>query len=431
MSLVQIQPVPPWHQSTEFLTSCPKLYVTSVIEGHPQPGGLDSARGRQVHQVGAAYISYCALERVSCDLKKFDELAAGAGPLAARILSGMRDSFEVDHAHVLATEMTLSLDGNFMPTDIAEEVAGTCAETGRDAMVVGTLDALYSFPEKSAMRIDDLKTHPHPFDPADKLQSKTYALLVFAHWLWVETITFRLIFVRYRNVVREVEFTRAQIPDLIAAVSAGRARQVKIHADYAAGKEIEALAGTHCWYCPLLTNAACPIAAYNANMQLTMQQRLNFNLWYSQFSRANNAAMKAFVQEKGRSIILKDYNGKSYVFGPVEKEAEIYPVFKFIDGRMTLRDGANPDLPIIDLLVMYAEDPENAGDLLWMRNLVLSSTTLKKYLKTNKRAFLDQAVEDAATKITKTPLRVSKPLDAVPEEEDYDDDDEGWDDDDL
>jgi hypothetical protein len=135
-------PIPPWHQSTEFLTSCPTLYVESVIKGHPQPGGLDSARGRQVHTVGAKYVSYCALQRVSFDLKKFDELAAGVGPLAARILGGMRETYEVDFEHVLATELTLSLDAYFLPTDVPDAIAGTCPDTGAEAVVVGTVEAL-------------------------------------------------------------------------------------------------------------------------------------------------------------------------------------------------------------------------------------------------------------------------------------------------
>jgi hypothetical protein len=416
--LVQIGQVPAWHQSTEFLTSCPTLYVESVIKGNAQPGGMDSARGRQVHEVGSKYVNHCALQRVSSDLAAFDRFASGVGPLAARILGGMRDSYEVDFAHVLGTELTLSLDGKFLPTKVVPAIAGTCVDTGEEAEVVGTLDALYAFPDERAMRIDDLKTHPHPFDPAEKLQGKTYALLVFLHWQWVQTITFRLIFVRYRKVTREVTFTRDQIPELIAAITAARDRPKKIHADYEAGNEIEALAGNHCHYCPLLTNAACPIAKYNPAMQLTMQQRLNFNLWYSAFSRANNAAMKAYEQETGKPIVLRDYNGKAYVYGPVEKETEVYPMFRFIDGKMQVRivEGVRmPVLPIVDLLFDYFDG--NPDDSQWMKNVVISSTSLKRYLKTNKRAFLDQAIEDTAEKVTKTPLRVSKPLDAVPEAE--------------
>jgi hypothetical protein len=385
---------------------------------------MDSARGRQVHEAGSKYVNHCALHRVSSDLAAFDSFAAGAGPLAARILSGMRDSYEVDYAHVLASELTLSLDKSFAPTDVVPAIAGTCVDTGEKPHVVGTLDALYAFPDERAARIDDLKTHPHPFDPADKLQAKTYALLVFLHWAWVQTITFRLIFVRYRKVTREVTFTRDQMPELVAAVTAARERQKKIHLDHEEGKEIEALAGNHCFYCPLLSNATCPIAKYNPNMQLTMQQRLSYNLWYGQFSRANNAVMRAHTQETGRNIVLRDYNGKAYVYGPVEKEVEVYPVFKFTTDDMERIEAIDqPVLPIIDLLYHYAAD--NPDDSSWMRNVVISSTSLKRYLKTNKRAFLDQAIEDTVEKVTKTPLRVSKPLDAIPEEEEFDEED--WD----
>ena len=422
--LVQIKPVPPWHQSTEFLTSCPTLYVESAIKGNAQPGGMESARGLQVHRTGASYISHCALKEVSADLKAFDEFAAGAGPLAARILSGMRDSFEVDYKHLLATELTMSLDEKFQPTHVAEEIAWPFEDSEREPMIVGTLDALYSFDPEPTMRIDDLKTHPRPFDPIEKLQSKTYALLVFQHFPEVEKVIFRLIFVRYRNVVREVEFTRDMIPELVAAVTAARERQKKIHADYEAGKNIEALAGNHCLYCPLLSNAKCPIAQYNPHEQLTPQERLNFNLWYGQFSRVNNATMRAYVNETGKPVVLKDYNGKSYVFGPEEKESEIYPVFDYRDGRLQHRVVSGvpmPILPIIDLLDNYADG--NPGDSEWMKNLVISSTSLKRYLKTNKRSFLDQAIEDVCDRVTKVTLRVSKPLDSVPEEEDFDEDD--------
>jgi hypothetical protein len=209
---------------------------------------------------------------------------------------------------------------------------------------------------------------------------------------------------------------------LQAAVLAARNRQVMIHANYEAGKEIEAIAGAHCTYCPLLSNAKCPIAQFNPNMQLSMPQRLNYNLWYSAFNRANNKVLRDYVQETGKPVVLKDYNGRAYVFGPTSKESEQYPVFKFSTLGMEVIEGHRPVLPIIDLLYDYAHD--NPEDSQWMSKLTLSGSGLKKYLKTNKRAFLDQAVEDTADKVTKVSLRVSKPLDSPPEEEDWDEEDE-------
>ena len=68
--LVQIQksPIPPLHQSTETLLSCKKNYVSQAIQGKKKPGGLESARGLQVHRTGAAYCSSCARKGVEMDL---------------------------------------------------------------------------------------------------------------------------------------------------------------------------------------------------------------------------------------------------------------------------------------------------------------------------------------------------------------------------
>jgi len=44
-----------------------------------------------------------------------------------------------------------------------------------------------------------------------------------------------------QELVREAVFTREEVPVLIEAVKAARARQVMIHADYDASKEIEAI----------------------------------------------------------------------------------------------------------------------------------------------------------------------------------------------
>ena len=38
-------------KSTEQITACTLLYIESVIKGRKKPGGLESARGNQVHKV--------------------------------------------------------------------------------------------------------------------------------------------------------------------------------------------------------------------------------------------------------------------------------------------------------------------------------------------------------------------------------------------
>lgn len=353
------------------------------------------------------------MNQIPMDLTAFDNLAKGAGPVAAHILSGMRESLRIDWEHLIATELPLSLDENFRPTEVVEALSGICSDSGLPAHYSGTLDNLYGFREDSFAEITDYKSHPRPFDPSDTLQAKTYTVFVFAHFPWVEKVTFRLIFVRYANLSREVSYLRKDLPTLSDALKSARERQKMIHADYDAGKTLEAVAGNHCLYCSLLSNAKCPIAKYNPQMQLTQEQRLNFNLFYSQFSKANNKAMKEYVQETGKSITLKDFNGKAYVFGPQESESDIYPLFKATATGVE-QDGNRLVMPVVDLLADYAyAAPEDTS---FLGKVQISSTSLKSYLKAKKRSVLDLAIDDVVEKVTKVKLAVSRPLESLPEE---------------
>lgn len=423
--LVQItaSPIPAWHQSTEFQTSCPVFYVESEIKGNKLPGGMESARGNEIHRTAAAYAAYCAMKQVPMDLTAFDNLSKGAGPVAASILSGMRDTLRIDWRNLIATELPLSLDEDFHPTELVEALAGFCTDSGKPAVYSGTLDNLYGYRDEQRAAITDYKSHPRPFPPDDTLQAKTYTVFVFAHFPWVQTVTFSLIFVRYANLYGEVTYTRQDLPALIEAVKSARDRQKMIHADYDDGKEMEVIAGNQCVYCPLLANATCPIAKWNPQMQLTPEQRLNFNLWYSQFSKANNKAMKEYVQETGKNIRLNDFNGKAYTYGSVATESEVYPLFKAtIDG--VEMDGNRLVMPVVDLLNDYAHAaPEDTS---WFRKIQISSTSLKSYLKTKKRTVIDQAIDDVVEKVTKVKLSVSKPLDSLPDEISDDDEEEDF-----
>lgn len=472
--LVQIiaSPIPPFHQSSSLLTSCPTFYCESVIKGNKMPGGMESARGNEVHRTGASYVAYCAMKQVPMDLDAFDNLSKGAGPVAAKILSGMRESFKVDFEHIIATELPMSLDENFLPTEVVESLEGICSDSGLPAHYSGTLDALYGFREELRAEIVDLKTHPHPFDPDDTLQAKTYTVFVFAHFPWVQTVTFTLVFCRYKNVTRSVTYTRQDLPELIDALKSARERQKMIHADYDAGKELETIAGNHCIYCPLLIKNSlatdeirkniddnslsdgdfralvrgvldpakysdCPIGKYNPHMNLPPEQRLNFNLFYGNFSKANNKAMKEYVQESGRNIVLRDYNGKAYNYGPKPSEAEVYPLFKATaegiaaqclqcgctleniphEGKCPSCGGGfvKPIMPIVDLIETYAQMSE--GDTSWMGNLAISSTSFGSYLKKKDRVILHQGITDTTEKVTKVKMQVSKPLDTLPDSE--------------
>jgi len=407
-------PIPPLRQSLEPVMGCPTFYVESVIKGNKTPGGMESVRGTQIHRVVAEYSAWCATKGVAMDLNAFDRFAKGVGPVAARILEGMRDSYKVQFNNLFATELTMSLDEDLRPTEVSEAMEGTIPDIGKPAAYQGTLDALLFFRDELKSWIDDAKSHPRPFDPAEHLQAKMYALMVFQHFSWVQEVTFRLVFVRFANLSRVVTYTRQDLPTLMEAVKSARERQKMLHADYDAGKKMEVIAGSQCIYCPLLANATCPIAKWNPQMQLTPEQRLNFNLFYSAFSKVNNKAMKEYVDGTGKNITLKDFNGKSYQFGPKESESNIYPLFKATATGVEVDAQNRLVMPVVDLLSDYAyASPEDSA---WLGKVQISSTSLTNYLKTKKRAVLDLAVDDVVEKVTKVKLAVSKPLDSLPDD---------------
>ena len=129
--LVQItkSSIPPLHQSTELMTACALFYIEAVIKGRKRPGGIESARGRQVHKVGADIASWCAQKSVAMDLEAFDRFAQGAGAMATKIIVGMRESYTVDFQHLLATELPMSLDENFQPTEVPDSLGGVSVDT--------------------------------------------------------------------------------------------------------------------------------------------------------------------------------------------------------------------------------------------------------------------------------------------------------------
>lgn len=436
--LVQIE-VPPTHQSTEFMTACPVFYHESVIKKNRKPGGAESARGTQVHRTVGLYATHCAKKGVKMDLEAFDRFAAGAGPTAARILSGIRDGYEVDHLHLLATELTMSLDADMNPTQVHEAIRGVVRDSGKPPAYQGTLDAPYLFEDEKAIQIDDFKTHARPYDPADEdksLQGKMYSLFAFLHFSWVQTVRFRLVFVRYKNLVRVVEYTREDVPRLMEAVRAARDRQISIHEDVAAGRKLEAYSGSQCIYCPLLSNRECPISQWNEQMQLTPEDRVRWDLFYSAFSRVNRKALRDRVEGTGHAVVVRDYNGKAYSFGPESKESRTLPLFKKTaegiafrctgcgaesprpvqDGRCPkCGAGMTPVMPIVSLFEDYANG--NPDDVKWLGNALISSSSVAQPLSTKRRAFLDNAVEDNAVPVTKISMKTSRPLDSLQDEE--------------
>jgi hypothetical protein len=400
------------------MTACALFYIEAVIKGNKRPGGMESARGRQVHKVGADISSWCALKSVSMDLDAFDRFAKGAGPMAAKILVGMRDSYSVDYQHLFGTEIPMSLDENLQPTEVVDALGGVSVDTGLPPHFQGILDTLFLFREELKAQSDDMKTHPRPYDPSDAdkaLQGKMYSLFILQHFPWVDEVKFRLVFVRFKNLYREVTYTRADLPSLIETVKSARERQKMIHFNYDNKIEMEATPGDHCQYCPKMTDRSCPIGQMNENMQLSDEDRLRFKIWDSIFSRANTKVLSAKIQATGKSIVVRDFNGKAYTFGPEESESSVLPLFQATADGIVMDEEGNPSLPIVSLLMDYAHSTPD--DVSWLGKVTISSSNIASYLKAQKRVNIHQAIQDKADKVTKVKLKVSKPLDAVPDEE--------------
>ena len=167
------------------MTACALFYIEAVIKGRKRPGGIESARGRQVHKVGADIASWCAQKSVAMDLEAFDRFAQGAGAMATKIIVGMRESYTVDFQHLLATELPMSLDENFQPTEVPDSLGGVSVDTKLSPHYQGILDTLFLFREEAKAQSDDMKTHPRPYEPSDPdkaLQGKMYSLFIFQHF---------------------------------------------------------------------------------------------------------------------------------------------------------------------------------------------------------------------------------------------------------
>src|SRR6185312_9311621 len=110
-------------------------------------------------------------------------------------------------------------------------------------------------------------------------------------------------FVRYANVHTEHKFHREQVPELKEEVRRVRARQQEYHRQYREEglESMAALPGASCVYCPAMQDFSCPVAKLNPMMNLAPTERLQYRLWYAAASRANNEAMRQWVDATGEN----------------------------------------------------------------------------------------------------------------------------------
>jgi len=306
--------IPPLSQSRHGDMACESLYTCKHVQGARLGESGAAARGIEIHQVLAAYISHLVTTRRATDLEVFDGLTRGAGSEAREVLERFRDNHAFDSEKVLATELHIALDEGFRPVE----------EPGSPAHVTeyeGTLDMvmLHSLTEAE---IDDWKSYYQVID-ADTFQSKFYPLLLMCLNPSLERVKFVLEFVRY-GVSRCVEYSRRDLPWLKELAQRERARQTRLHelATFS-DRELKASPGRHCTWCPLLLNG-CPVAETNPYGQMTAEERLRFALWLQEAEKQNTRILKDLMVERG-PIRYQDENQSEYVADFVPTEKKFYP----------------------------------------------------------------------------------------------------------
>jgi hypothetical protein len=162
------KPVTPLSQSRYGDMACETLYVHKHVHCATIGDSEPAARGIEIHQVLAAYINHLVRTKRATDLEVFDALMRGAGTEPQEVLERFRDNHSFDPEKILATELHIALDEDFLPIEHP-------GDDGQIAVYEGTLDLvmLHSLTEAE---IDDWKSYYQIID-ADTFQSKFYPLL--------------------------------------------------------------------------------------------------------------------------------------------------------------------------------------------------------------------------------------------------------------
>ncbi len=354
--------------------ACETLYVCKHVQGTRLGESEPAARGIEIHQVLARYINHLVRTRRVTDLEVFDALMKGAGAEAREVLEKFRDNHAFDPEKILATELHIALDANFLAIEQPDD-------EGQIAEYEGTLD-LAMIHSLTEAEIDDWKSYYQVID-ADTFQSKFYPLLLMCLNPSLERVKFVLEFVRY-GASRSVEYTRKDLPWLKELAQRERARQRKLHGLNRSRKP-KTSPGRHCTWCPLLLND-CPVAETNPYARMTAERRLRFALWLQEAEKQNTKVLKDLMVERG-PIHYRDGNQNEHLaeFVPVEKK--FYPYRHAVS--------------ILDEWFRAHSDEQGLRDK-------LTVSGLSSALKAEKRAELAQKLAGVADVHFETELRIGR-----------------------
>jgi len=364
----------PLSQSRYGDMACETLYVQKHVQGAILGESEPAARGIEIHHVLASYINHLVRTRRATDLEVFDALTKRAGDEAREVLEKFRGNHAFDPEKILATELHIALDENFLPIEHQDD-------EGQIAEYEGTLD-LVMIHSLTEAEIDDWKSYYQVID-ADTFQSKLYPLLLMCLNPSLERVKFVLEFVRY-GASRCAEYTRKDLPWLKELAQRERARQRKLHG-LNRSRKLKTSPGRHCTWCPLLLNG-CPVAETNPYARMTAERRLRFALWLQEAEKQNTRVLKNLMLERG-PIHYRDGNQNEHLaeFVPVEKK--FYPY----------RDAVS----ILDR--WFGTHPDEQG----LRDK-LTVSGLSSVLKAKKRTELAQQLAGVAEVHCETELRIGR-----------------------
>ncbi|HSZ00470.1 MAG TPA: PD-(D/E)XK nuclease family protein [Terriglobales bacterium] len=269
--------IPPLSQSRYGDMACETLYVQKHVQGARVWESEPAARGIEIHQVLASYIDHLVKTRRATDLAVFDALTKGAGDEAREVLKKFRSNHAFDAEKILATELHIVLDENFLPIEHPDE-------DQQIGEYEGTLD-LVMIHSLTEAEIDDSKSYYQVID-ADTFQSKFYPLLLMCLNPSLERVKFVLEFVRY-GAFRRVKYTRKDLPWLKELAQRERTRQRKLHG-LNRSRKLKTSPRRHCTWCPLLLNG-CPVAETNPYARMTAERRLRFPVTPAWFASRRQA----------------------------------------------------------------------------------------------------------------------------------------------
>src|SRR6266851_941411 len=368
--------VPPLSQSRYGDMACQTLYVHKHVLRGPIIESGPAARGIEIQGILADYLNHLVRTGRTTDLQAFDALMRGAGTEALEVLEKFRNNHAFDPEKILAPELHVALDENFLPIE-------HLCDDRQIASYEGTLDLviLHSLTEAE---IDDWNSYYQMID-ADTFQSKFYPLLLMCLNPSLERVKFVLEFVRY-GVSRCVEYTRKDMPLLKELAQRERARQRKLHELVSSGdRGLKISPGRHCTWCPLLLNG-CPVAETNPYGQMTPEQRLRFALWLQDAEKQNTKVLKELMVEHG-PIRYRDENESAYVAGFVPTEKRFYP---YQDGVSILDE-------------WFTTHPDE-----WSLREKLTISGLSSAIKAEKRAELAEKLAEIADVRVETELRIGR-----------------------